>query len=103
MRDDFLRGGRLVLDELDIRHLSARRRRNQEEEGKNETADQNREVKYVRSARCFGHLDDIFGIDVLALNKGGMIVGISGCVGDKGQEKTDNNDGGWTSHLSLSQ
>ena len=88
-RHDLLLRFFLILNEFDIRHLRAGRRRYEKEEGENKGRDHGRDVKYVRTACRFGHLHHIFRVDMSSLNESGMVICVSDGKGDKSENQAD--------------
>jgi hypothetical protein len=102
LRDDFLLGLFLILNELDVRDLLFWRWRNQEEECQDENSDHKRDMDYVRAAGCLRHLERFVCINLLAMSVQGGVIGISDSEGDERHEQPDNHEGRWTAQVQLS-
>lgn len=101
--NDFLLRRRLVLYKLDVRHLRSGRRRNQKEESENEASNDAREVEDIRSACRFRQFNNVFRIDLLALDYSCSVIRISCRICEICQEESHNDHRSRRSEVTLSQ
>lgn len=91
----------LVLNKFNVGHLTSRRRWNEKEESKNEASEHHRNMEDVRTACCFGHLQNTFGIQRLAMHHDRMIVCIAHSKRDIQHEHPNDHQRRRTSYMHL--
>ena len=101
LRLDLALGFLLILDEFDVGYLHLGRWGNQEEESQNKESEHAGHMEKIRSTGSLGHLHDGIGIYLLAVQAGGMIIGIPHTVSDEGEEKTHENHGSRTTQVQV--
>lgn len=93
----------LVLNEFNVRHLTSRRRWNQEEECKDKASKHHRNMEDVGTARRLRHLQDTFGIQRFAMHHHRVVICITHSKSDIQHEHPDNHQRRGASYMHLSE